>query len=78
MKSILKICFLFFIFTQIIIAQSLSSKAFHPLSNSFGITLEAGGTIPKTDYKIDELDFKGRLLLEYYFTSRSIHAFGLR
>jgi len=78
LKSILKTCFLFFIFIQIIIPQSLSSKAFHPLSNAFGITLEAGGTIPKTDYKIDELDVNGRLLLEYYFTSRSIHAFGLR
>lgn len=78
MKSILKTCFLFFIFIQIIIAQPLSSKIFHPLSNAFGITLEAGGTIPKTDYKIDELDFNGRLLLEYYFSSRSIHVFGLR
>jgi len=40
--------------------------------------LEGGGTFPKTDYKIDELDITGRLLVEYYFTSRNPYAFGLR
>ncbi len=59
-------------------AQSASKNLFHPLSNAFGITIEVGGTIPKTDYKIDELDISGRLLLEYFFTSHSINAFGMR
>lgn len=67
-----------FIFNLIIYPQSLSSTSYHPLSNAFGITVELGGTIPKTDYKIDELDIHSRLLLEYYFPSRSIHAFGIR
>jgi hypothetical protein len=61
-----------------VIAQSASRNLFHPLSNAFGITIEVGGTIPKTDYKIDELDITGRLLLEYFFASHSIHAFGIR
>ncbi|HSW56211.1 MAG TPA: SPOR domain-containing protein [Ignavibacteriaceae bacterium] len=78
MKNILITCFFLFIFNLIIIPQSLSSTSYHPLSNAFGITVELGGTIPKTDYKIDELDVISRLLLEYYFPSRSIHAFGIR
>jgi hypothetical protein len=61
-----------------ILAQSASKNLFHPLSNAFGITIEVGGTVPKTDYKIDELDITGRLLLEYFFTSHSINAFGIR
>lgn len=78
MKSFLIVCLSCLTFSQINFSQSLSSKVFHPLSNAFGITVELGGTIPKTDYKIDELDVTGRLLLEYYFTSRSFHAFGIR
>jgi hypothetical protein len=64
LKSILITCFSFLIFNQFISPQTLSSKVFHPLSNAFGITVEAGGTIPKTDYKLDELDITGRILLE--------------
>lgn len=78
MKNNLIICFLFFIINQFISPQSLSSSTYHPLSNAFGITVELGGTIPKTDYKIEELDITSRLLLEYYFPSRSVHAFGIR
>jgi len=69
---------LFLISIQFITPQSFSTKIFHPLSNAFAITLELGGTLPRTDYKINELDIYGRILTEYYFTSRSIHAFGLR
>jgi SPOR domain len=78
LKNILLTCCLLLISNQFIIPQSLSSKTYHPLSNALGITVELGGTIPKTDYKIDELDVTGRLLLEYYFPSRSIQAFGIR
>ena len=78
MKNILLTCCLLLISNQFIIPQSLSLKTDHPLSNALGITVELGGTIPKTDYKIDELDVTGRLLLEYYFPSRSMQAFGIR
>jgi SPOR domain len=78
LKNILITCFCSFIFNLIIIPQSLPSTSYHPLSNAFGITVELGGTIPKTDYKIEELDIISRLVLEYYFPSRSIHAFGIR
>lgn len=78
MKLILIACLSIVGHIQFIIPQSVSTKIFHPLSNAFAITLEFGGTLPKTDYKINELDIYGRILAEYYFTSRSIHAFGLR
>lgn len=78
MKNILITCFFLFVFNLIINPQSLSSTSYHPLSNAFGITIELGGTIPKTDYKIEELDVISRLSLEYYFPSRSIHAFGIK
>ena len=78
MKLILITCLLIIGYNQFLIPQSVSTKKFHPLSNAFAITFELGGTLPKTDYKINELDIYGRILTEYYFTSRSIHAFGLR
>jgi hypothetical protein len=78
LKNILLKCFLIFIYNQLIIPQSLSTSTYHPLSNAFGISLEFGGTVPKTDYKSDELDATGRLLLEYFFSSRSFQTFGLR
>lgn len=78
MKSILIVSFFIVISSKLILSQSLSSKVFHPLSNAFGITLEAGGTIPQTDFKIDELEIMGRISIEYYFTSRSFHAFGIK
>ena len=59
-------------------SQTNTPKVFHPLSNAFGITIEGGGTIPKTDYKFEELNVTGRFLLEYFFTSRGFSAFGLR
>lgn len=78
MKNILFKCFVILIYNQLIIPQSLSTSTYHPLSNAFGISLEFGGTVPKTDYKSDELDVMGRLLFEYYFPSRSFQTFGLR
>ena len=69
---------IFFIFAKVSLAQSISEKKFHPLSGAFGISIEAGGTISKADYKTSELDYNGRLLFEYFFTSRSFSTFGLR
>lgn len=63
---------------EIPLAQSVSEKKFHPLSNAFGITFETGGTISKTDYREGELDFNGRLLIEYFFPSSSFGTIGLR
>lgn len=78
MKSLPIVLLSFLSFSQINFPQSNSLKVFHPLSSTLGFTLEGGGTIPKTDYKVEELDITGRLLVEYYFTSRTFHAFGLR
>lgn len=59
-------------------AQFFSKNIDNPLSNVYGITLELGGTIPKTDYKIDNAGISGRLSFEYFFKSHSIHSFGIR
>ena len=72
---ILLICI--FLFSQFVYSQT-NNTTFHPFSNSYGFTLEVGGSLPKTDYKIDELSITGRILIEYFFSSKSIHAFGLR
>lgn len=69
---------IFFVLCEFDFAQSLSSQKFHPLSNAFGITLETGGTVSKTDYREGELDFSSRLLIEYFFSSKTFSAFGLR
>lgn len=78
----MKTCLIFlvaiFLPSKSIIPQSTALKSFHPYSNTLGITLELGGTIPNTDYKLNELDISGRFMTEYFFTSRSIHAFGIR
>ena len=63
---------------QPILGQSISNYKVNPLSGLYGITAEVGGTLPKTDYKIDELSVSGRLLFEYFFNTNSIHAFGIR
>jgi len=55
-----------------------SQSTFHPFSNSFGFSIEVGGAIPKTDYKIDDLAITGRILIEYFFSSKSAHALGIR
>lgn len=70
------ICFLSFSYP--VYSELPTDKTYHPFSNSLGFTLEVGGTIPKTDYKIDELSIIGRILIEYFFTSQSSHTFGLR
>lgn len=58
-------------------SQTLTSP-FHPLSNAFGISAEAGGSLPISDYQINDIDFSGKLSLEYFFPSKSIHIFGLK
>ena len=78
----LKVFFISLIFTfslsYYIIGQSLTEKKFHPLANSFAATLEIGGTIPKTDYRIDELNISGRLSLEYFFQLSASSALAIR
>lgn len=69
---------LFVLYFLICSSPVLSQNTFHPFSNSFGFSLEVGGAIPKTDYKIDELAISGRILVEYFFSSKSAHVFGIR
>ena len=67
-----------FSLTCVIVGQSAAIEKINPLTNSFATTIEVGGTIPKTDYKIDELSITGRLLVEYFFKLNSASAFGIR
>ncbi|MEJ2105383.1 MAG: SPOR domain-containing protein [Ignavibacteriaceae bacterium] len=78
MKCLLTFYIFLLIYSGSIFSQTDSQRIFHPLSNAFGITLEAGGTIPMSDYKFEELNVTGRLLLEYFFPSRSFSEFGIR
>ena len=78
MKTFLALLICFLSFSHTVYSQNLNNNTFHPFSNTFGFTLEVGGTLPKTDYKIDELSITSRLLIEYFFTSQSAHAFGIR
>lgn len=64
--------------TNHIIGQSLPYKKNNPLSNSFATTIEVGSTIPRTDYKIDELSIIGRLMVEYFFELNSNSALGIK
>lgn len=54
------------------------SNTFHPYSGSVVFSAELGGSYPSTDFIFPELDILGRGMVEYYFPSKSIHAFGLR
>lgn len=78
MKTFLALLICFLSFPHTVFTQNLNNNKFHPFSNSFGFTLEVGGTIPRTDYKIDELSITSRLLIEYFLSSKSVHTFGIR
>jgi len=78
LKGLLIFSLILLIYSGSIFSQTDSPRIFHPLSNAFGITIEAGGTIPMSDYKFEELNVTGRLLLEYFFPSRSFSEFGIR
>jgi len=78
LKTFLALLLCFLSFSHTVFSQNLNNNKFHPFSNSFGFTIEVGGTIPKTDYKIDELSITSRLLIEYFLSSKSTHAFGIR
>jgi hypothetical protein len=67
-----------FILPDLIVCQSLHVEKINPFANSFSATIEIGGTVPKTDYKIDELSISGKLLFEYFFKLSSISALGIR
>ena len=64
--------------SHFIFGQSPVEKKSNPFANSFAATAEVGGTIPRTDYKIDELSISGRLSLEYFFKLSSSSALGIR
>ena len=64
--------------SHFIFGQSPTEKKSNPLANSFAATVEVGGTIPKTDYKIDELSISGRLSLEYFFKISASSVLGIR
>jgi hypothetical protein len=78
LKCLLTFYLFILIYSGSVLSQTNSPRIFHPLSNAFGITVEAGGTIPVSDYKFEELNVTSRLLLEYFFPSRSFSAFGIR
>ncbi len=58
--------------------QQKSANTYHPFSGAVVFSAGLGGSYPYTEFAIPELDLFGRGLVEYYFSSKSIHAVGIR
>ena len=61
-----------------IYSQEKTVITFHPFSGAIVFSAEAGGSRPYTDFSKPATNFFGRGLVEYYFSSKSIHAIGIR
>lgn len=51
---------------------------YHPFSGTIGITAEFGGTLAKTDFNKNKIDFLGKANVEYFFPTTNAGIFGLR
>ncbi len=70
------------VFCIIVSIQSFPQNSFanknHPLSGTFGVSLEGGATYTFSDLKKDGINIYGRVLLEYIFRATQVGAIGLR
>ena len=78
MKFAFLLFFLLYPMGSQIIPQQKMSETFHPFSNALALTFEFGGTLPYMDFAFPDLDYFGRGSIEYFFSSRSIHSFGIK
>jgi OOP family OmpA-OmpF porin len=58
--------------------QTRSERTYHPLSDKFGIGIEAGATYTKSDFKDSQFDIISRIHFDYYFPTLNSASFGLR
>ncbi len=58
--------------------QNSFSNKYHPLSGTFGASLEGGATYTFSDFNKDGTNIFGRASLEYIFPANKFGAFGLR
>lgn len=76
-----KIKYNFLVLFLLIVSSNLFSQMsdnyYHPLSNSFVITLGAGSNYPFTDYEEPGIGWLASGGLEYYFTTYSNHILGI-
>ena len=78
MRSVIILFLLVYLTQPQVCSQQTTNNKFHPFSGAVVFSAELGGTFPFTDYTNPELDFFGRGLVEYYFSSKSIHTIGIR
>jgi len=77
MKHTFIFVFCFVVSIQSFPQNSLSNKD-HPLSGTFGVSVEGGATYTFSDFNKDGANIYGRVLFEYIFPETRIGAFGLR
>ncbi|MEE9432073.1 MAG: OmpA family protein [Melioribacteraceae bacterium] len=70
------ILFVLLCFSSSIFSQ-LSKNYYHPLSNSLVLTLGVGSNYPFSDYETPKLGWLANGGIEYYFSTRSNHIFGI-
>ena len=58
--------------------QNSSANKYHPLSGTFGVSVEGGATYTFSDFKKDGINIYGRVLFEYIFPASKVGAIGLR
>lgn len=79
MKLFTTILLMLFSLSQLNIAQNLTqSPKQNSMSDVFGITIEGGATLAKTDYVTYKINYALKGSLEYYFPSASQGNFGVR
>lgn len=69
---------LLIVLTGLTHSQSNSINLYHPFSNKIIISSEFGFTHSYTDYLYPQPELLGRGTIEYFFPSRSTHAFGIK
>ena len=66
------------VITNLILSQNSNQNFFHPYSNKIIISSEVGFTHLYSDFDYSKPQFLGRGSIEYFFSSKSLTAFGLR
>jgi OmpA-OmpF porin, OOP family len=65
------------LFIPFSLAQQIPAD-YNPLSGAFTITAEGGGTVAQTDFQKSKIGTVGKLSLDYFFSTSSHAAFGLK
>jgi len=78
MKILVFFLILQLFFTADFLSQNNTLKRFHPFSDKVIFSGELGFTHSYTDYRYPRPELLTKASIEYYFPSKSIHAFGIK